>query len=122
MKIGIPAETRPGETRVAATPETVKKLIAAKHHVVVQSGAGVAASITDEAYAAAGAEIVSADQALGADLGITIMTTLKLPGLTVSGSDDVTSLNLFKSGGRHHGMLPSLPIPPTWSKATTRCS
>ena len=54
MKIGIPAETRPGETRVAATPETVKKLVAAKHQVVVQAGAGVAASITDEAYAAAG--------------------------------------------------------------------
>jgi NAD(P) transhydrogenase subunit alpha len=68
MKIGIPAETRPGETRVAATPETVKKLIAAKHQVLVQSGAGAAASITDEAYAAAGAEIVSADHALGADL------------------------------------------------------
>ena len=41
MKIGIPAETRPGETRVAATPETVKKLVAAKHQVIVQAGAGV---------------------------------------------------------------------------------
>jgi len=39
MKIGIPAETRPGETRVAATPETVKKL-AAKNAVKVQAGAG----------------------------------------------------------------------------------
>ena len=39
MRIGIPAETRPGETRVAATPETVKKL-AAKHAIVVHSGAG----------------------------------------------------------------------------------
>ena len=39
MRIGIPAETRPGETRVAATPETVTKL-AAKHQVIVQSGAG----------------------------------------------------------------------------------
>ena len=34
MRIGIPAETRPGETRVAATPETVKKLLAGKHQVV----------------------------------------------------------------------------------------
>ena len=68
MKIGIPAETRQGETRVAATPETVKKLIAAKHHVVVQAGAGVAASITDEAFAAAGANIVSASDALSAEL------------------------------------------------------
>ncbi|TFW22370.1 Re/Si-specific NAD(P)(+) transhydrogenase subunit alpha [Massilia arenosa] len=67
MRIGIPAETRPGETRVAATPETVKKL-AAKHAIMVQSGAGERASITDEAYAAAGAQIVSAADALGADV------------------------------------------------------
>jgi len=68
MKIGIPAETRQGETRVAATPETVKKLVAAKHQVFVQSGAGVAASITDEAFSAAGAHIVSAAEALSAEM------------------------------------------------------
>lgn len=68
MKIGIPAETRAGETRVAATPETVKKLISAKHQVIVQSGAGVPASIPDEAFVAAGASIVSAADALSADL------------------------------------------------------
>ena len=62
MRIGIPAETRPGETRVAATPETVKKL-AAKHQVVVQAGAGLQASIPDEAYAAAGAQIGTAQEA-----------------------------------------------------------
>jgi NAD(P) transhydrogenase subunit alpha len=67
MRIGIPAETRPGETRVAATPETVKKL-AAKHQIIVQSGAGTSASITDEAYAAAGATIGSAADALGAEI------------------------------------------------------
>jgi len=68
MKIGIPAETRTGETRVAATPETVKKLVAAKHQVIVQSGAGVTASITDEAFTAAGASLGSAGDALSADL------------------------------------------------------
>jgi NAD(P) transhydrogenase subunit alpha len=67
MRIGIPAETRPGETRVAATPETVKKL-AAKHQVVVQSGAGLHAAVTDEAYAAAGATVGSADDAFAADM------------------------------------------------------
>jgi len=67
MRIGIPAETRPGETRVAATPETVKKL-AAKHQLLVQSGAGIQASITDDAYVAAGATIVSAADAFGAEL------------------------------------------------------
>jgi len=68
MKIGIPAETRPGETRVAATPETVKKLVAAKHQVIVQSAAGIAASITDEAFAVAGAQIGTAAEALGSEL------------------------------------------------------
>jgi NAD(P) transhydrogenase subunit alpha len=67
MKIGIPAETRPGETRVAATPETVKKL-AVRHQVLVQSGAGLPASVTDEQYTAAGATIVDAATALGAEL------------------------------------------------------
>ncbi|GAC1407198.1 MAG: Re/Si-specific NAD(P)(+) transhydrogenase subunit alpha [Burkholderiaceae bacterium] len=68
MKIGIPAETRPGETRVAATPETVKKLVSAKHQVTVQSGAGIQASITDDAFAAAGAYIGSSADAFGSDL------------------------------------------------------
>ncbi len=67
MRISVPAETRPGETRVAATPETVKKL-AAKHQLLVQSGAGLPASVTDEAYVAAGAQIVSAAEAWSADV------------------------------------------------------
>lgn len=59
MQIGIPAETRAGEARVAATPETVKKLVAGGHHtVLVQSGAGVAAAVPDTAFAEAGATIV----------------------------------------------------------------
>jgi len=68
MKIGIPAETKAGETRVAATPETIKKYLAAKHHVLVQAGAGISSSITDEAYAAAGAQIVSAEEAFASEL------------------------------------------------------
>ena len=67
MRIGIPAETRPGETRVAATPETVKKL-AAKHGLLVQTGAGLPASITDDAYRAAGASIGTAAEALACDV------------------------------------------------------
>jgi len=60
VRIGIPTETRLGETRVAATPETVKKLTAAGlNRVFVQSGAGVAASAPDALYAEAGATIVS---------------------------------------------------------------
>ncbi len=60
MHIGIPAEIRGGETRVAATPETVKKYTAkGVHKVSVQLGAGAGASIPDSAYQEAGATIVA---------------------------------------------------------------
>src|SRR5207302_8525255 len=68
MRIGIPAETGPGETRVAGTPETVKKLVGQKHALLVQTGAGLASSQPDEAYVAAGATIVSPKEALGAGM------------------------------------------------------
>ena len=70
MHIGVPAETYPGETRVAATPETVKKLVAGGRHTVsVQAGAGLGASVRDEDYQAAGATIVpSAAEAFAAGL------------------------------------------------------
>ena len=68
MRIGVPAEIRPGETRVAATPETVKKL-SAKSEVRVQAGAGAGASIRDADYQAAGAAIVgTAAEAYDADI------------------------------------------------------
>lgn len=60
MHIGIPAEIRGAETRVAATPETVKKFTAkGVHKILVQSGAGAGASIPDSAYQEAGATIVT---------------------------------------------------------------
>lgn len=68
MQIGIPRETRAGETRVAATPETVKKLVAQGHQLVVEAGAGIAASLPDDAYAAAGARIGTAAEALSSAL------------------------------------------------------
>jgi H+-translocating NAD(P) transhydrogenase subunit alpha len=58
MRIGIPAEIFPGETRVAATPETVKKFMAGgRHEVLVERGAGTHASVPDADYAAAGASL-----------------------------------------------------------------
>ncbi len=58
MKIAIPREIHSGERRVAATPDTVKKLIKLGFEVCVETGAGAAASLTDEAYEAAGACII----------------------------------------------------------------
>jgi H+-translocating NAD(P) transhydrogenase subunit alpha len=61
MRIGIPAEIHPGETRVAATPDTVKKLTAGGHNtVMVESGAGVNAAIRDVDFIAAGAALATA--------------------------------------------------------------
>jgi NAD(P) transhydrogenase subunit alpha len=68
MRIGVPSETRSGETRVAATPESVKKLVTQKHEILIQSGAGLAASQPDASYAAAGARVVPAAEAFGAEL------------------------------------------------------
>jgi H+-translocating NAD(P) transhydrogenase subunit alpha len=67
-KIAVLKERATGEHRVAATPETVKKFIALGASVSVESGAGASASISDEAYQAMGAEIVSASPAQGADI------------------------------------------------------
>ena len=68
MRIGVPLETRPGETRVAATPETVKKLISQGHQFIIQSGAGNSASVPDSAYEAVGATIGSAADAFAAEI------------------------------------------------------
>src|SRR5687768_17574674 len=78
MHIGVPAETYPGETRVAATPETVKKLVAAgRHQVSVQTGAGLSASIKDEDFRAAGAAIVAtAADAYAADIVLKVRRPL----------------------------------------------
>lgn len=62
-RLGIVAESAPGEARVAGTPATVKQLVGLGYEVVVESGAGEAASFTDEAYAAAGARVVTGDEA-----------------------------------------------------------
>lgn len=69
MKIAVLRETADGESRVAATPETVKKLIGLGASVSVEAGAGAAANIADADYRAAGAETAARDAAVsGADL------------------------------------------------------
>lgn len=74
MQIGVPLETLAGEARVAVTPETVKKMRAQGHELYVQSGAGLGASITDEAFAAVGAQITDRDSALACDLVLKVRT------------------------------------------------
>ncbi len=93
MLIGVPLETAAGETRVAVTPETAKKLKAQGHQVRVQAGAGVAASAPDAAYEAAGAEITDAAGALSADLVLKVRSPVD------------SELAQMKSGAALVGML-----------------
>lgn len=68
MIIGIPRESLPGETRVAATPQTVGQLLKLGYDVVVESGAGAASSFSDEAFADAGATVGTTEQVLSSDV------------------------------------------------------
>jgi NAD(P) transhydrogenase subunit alpha len=93
MLIGVPLETAAGETRVAVTPETAKKLKGQGHVLRVQSGAGVAASCTDEAYAAVGAEITDRAGAFAAELILKVR------------APSADELSLVKPGAHLVGML-----------------
>ena len=93
MQVGVPLEIHAGETRVAATPETVKKLVGQGHQVVVQSGAGIAASLPDDAYVAAGARIGNAAEAFGAGLVLKVA------------APDAAELALMQPGAVLVGML-----------------
>lgn len=100
MQIGIPAETLAGETRVAVTPETVKKLKALGHTLRVQSGAGVTASVTDDAYIAAGAEMTDAAGAFACDLVLKVRNTTDAEAkMLKSGATLVGMLNPFEADG-----------------------
>ncbi|UOY02219.1 Re/Si-specific NAD(P)(+) transhydrogenase subunit alpha [Blastococcus sp. PRF04-17] len=72
MRIGVPRETRPRETRVAATPATVTKLLELGYEVVVEAGAGSGSSFLDEDYAASGATVGTTDDAWQADVVIRV--------------------------------------------------
>ncbi|MFM7697780.1 MAG: NAD(P)(+) transhydrogenase (Re/Si-specific) subunit alpha, partial [Limnohabitans sp.] len=100
MLIGVPAESTAGETRVAVTPETAKKIIAQGHTLKVQSGAGVAASVTDDAYEAAGAQITDAAGALGTELVLKVRapSSVELTHMK-QGSALIGMLNPFDAEG-----------------------
>ncbi|WP_346293477.1 Re/Si-specific NAD(P)(+) transhydrogenase subunit alpha [Sphaerothrix gracilis] len=71
-KVGVPKEVFPGEARVAVTPETAKKLQKLGFEVIVQTGAGAAASFSDAAYQQAGCQIYSDVRSLWTDAEIVL--------------------------------------------------
>lgn len=92
MKIAIPRERMPGETRVAATPEVVKKFIALGAEVVVEKGAGEDASITDAEFRDVGATIGKDEATTLKDADV----VLKVQRLVVDGK--LNELALLKPG------------------------
>src|SRR6185437_3848070 len=94
MLIAAPAETDPGETRVAATPETVKKFVGLGAEVAIEHGAGAKAGFPNADYQSAGARLVSADETLGADVVLKVrrpdageITRLKPDALVIATMD-----------------------------------
>jgi len=107
MKVAIPKERRAGELRVAASPETVKKLKALGLDVVVESGAGLGSSLPDAVFEAAGATIAPDEAAALADADIVLK--VQRPLLSGEGqgtaAGDVDELALFKKGALLFGIL-----------------
>lgn len=95
MKIGIPLETRPGETRVASTPEAVKKLAGKGLDILVESGAGTRAGYPDGSFAEAGAQITDRAGAYDVD----ILLKVRRPD-----AEDVAAM---RRGGIFIGLLES---------------
>ena len=88
MRIAVPTEADPSETRVAATPETVKKYVGLGAEVAVQAGAGIKSGISDADFQAAGATLAS--DAAGAIDGADIVLRVKRPaGNEVEGAKPV---------------------------------
>ena len=86
MKIAIPKERRPNEARVAASPETVKKLVALGCDVVVEKSAGLSSALLDDAFEAAGAKIAGTAKTALSDADV----VLKVQRPIVSGKEDET--------------------------------
>jgi NAD(P) transhydrogenase subunit alpha len=91
MLVAVPKEIRDGEKRVALVPDIISKLTRLGLEVVIESGAGVAAQASDDAYRTAGAQVVAGDVLKGADvvLSVTALTpaqiaTLKKGAITIS--------------------------------------
>ncbi len=104
MKIAIPKERRAGETRVAGSPEVVKKLAGLGFQVVVEKGAGVSAAFTDDAFKAAGADIAADAATAVKDADV----VLKVQAPMIGGEDGLDEVSLMKKGAIVMGYLSAL--------------
>ena len=94
MKIAVPKERRPDESRVAASPETVKKFVALGADVVVEAGAGAGAAIPDDQFEGAGATIVKDAKTALADADV----VLKVQRPVIAGESGPNELSMMRKG------------------------
>ena len=106
MRIGIPKEIRPGEARVAISPETIKKLTAMKMEVVVETGCGRGSCVIDEEYTAAGAQV--APDAVATLGNADLVFKVQRPMTAEEGTDEIA---LMKEGAILVGHLGALSNP-----------
>ena len=104
MKLSVPKERRRNERRVAASPDSVKKLVGLGFEVVVETGAGIESGFTDEAYAEAGAAI-AADEAAALS-GSDVVLKVQRPLIDVE--DGVDEIGLMERGSVVIGALAAL--------------
>ena len=104
MKISVAKERRPHERRVAASPDTVKRLVGAGHEVIVESGAGQGSAFPDAAYEGAGAAVARDSAAVfgGGDILLKVQRPLR------AGEGELDELSLMKRGGVLIGLLQPL--------------
>ncbi|MCW5700938.1 MAG: NAD(P)(+) transhydrogenase (Re/Si-specific) subunit alpha, partial [Rhodospirillales bacterium] len=102
MKIAIPKERAPGETRIAASPDMVKKFVGFGFDVVVEKDAGIAAAMTDADFEAVGATIAKDEATALKDADV----IFKIQRPTISGKSN--ELALMKSGAILVGHLSAL--------------
>jgi NAD(P) transhydrogenase subunit alpha len=107
MKVAIIKERRADERRVAASPDSLKQMVAMGLEPVVESGAGAEASFSDAAYSAAGATIVGDAAAAFAEADI----VLKVQRLLLGGGDGIDELRPIKRGAALIGLLAPLQNP-----------
>mgnify|MGYP003972681589 CR=1 FL=1 len=91
MKVGVPKERREGESRVAVSPATIKKLIELGFDVTVETGAGEDASFSDDVFSGAGATI--ADSAAAAVGDADLVLKVRAPMSAANGADEISQIN-----------------------------
>jgi NAD(P) transhydrogenase subunit alpha len=101
MKIGVPKERRPGEHRVAASPDTVKRLRGQDVEVLVEADAGAGARFADQAFADVGALVVDGPEALYRDADV----LLKVRRPLMAGEGELDEMALLRKGQVLIGML-----------------